>query len=169
MPKWIDVNGPVLANTVYSDGELVAKDTAITLPEIAFGTAEFKASGPLSLPIYSQIENMEATIHKGGVDIGLVKMLILEPKTIETRFALDVLKSDGNTTAIGAKAFMRLMPNKIPGISAESGTSIESDLTFTVTRYQLYVNGEEYWLIDKLAQIVRIHGKDYYDSLASLL
>lgn len=169
MAKWIDINGPVLGNTVYSDGQLVAKDTAITLPEIAFSTAEFKASGPLSLPIYSQIENMEATIHKGGVDLGLLSMLELEPKTIETRFAIDVLKSDGTTTAIGAKAFLRLIPNKIPGISGESGSAIESDLTFTVTRYQLIVDGEEYWLIDKLAQIVKVHGKNYYDSLASLL
>ena len=169
MAKWIDVHGPVLGCTVYNNGQLVAKDTSITLPEITFSTAEFKAAGPLSLPIYSQIENMESTIHKVGVDLGLLSMLDLEPKTIETRFAIDVLTSDGTTKAIGAKAFIRVAPNKIPGITGEAGTPIESDVTLTTTRYQLFVDGEEYWLIDKLAQIVRVHGKDYYNSLSSLL
>lgn len=167
--KWLDINGPVLANTVYVGGKLAAKDTSVTLPEITFSTAEFKAAGPLTMPIYSQIENMETTIHKGGTDLGLLSMLKLGPKTIEARFAVDVLKSDGTTTAVGAKAFLRVIPNKIPGITGEPGSPIESDLTFTTTRYQFYVNGEEYWLIDKLAQKVRVGGVDYYDSLSRLL
>lgn len=169
MPKWIDVNGPVLANTVYVDNKLSAKDTSITLPEIAFTTAEFKAMGALSLPIFSQIDNMETTIHKVGIDLGLLNMLTLEPKTLETRFALDVLKADGSTKAVGAKAFLRVVPNKIPSLAGEPGAAVESDATFTTTRYQLFVDGEEYWLIDKLAQIVRIHGVNYYDQIASLL
>lgn len=167
--KWLDINGPVMANTVYVDGKLAAKDTSVTLPEIAFSTAEFKAAGPLSLPIYSQIENMETTVHKGGIDFGLLSMLKLEPKTIEARFAVDILKSDATTVAIGAKAFLRVIPNKIPGLAGEPGTPIESDLTFTTTRYQLFVDGEEYWLFDKLAQKARVGGVDYYDSLSRLL
>lgn len=169
MAKWLDVSGPVMANTVYSDGELVAKDTSVTLPEITFATAEFKASGTLTLPIYSQIENMETTIHKGGVDLGLLKMLTLSSKTLEARFAIDVLQADGSTKPVGAKAFLKVAPNKIPSLAGEPGSPIESDITLVTTRYQLFVDGKEYWLFDKLAQKFRVDGKDYYDAINSLL
>ena len=32
MGKWVDIKGPVVADTVYSDNVLVAKDTSFTLP-----------------------------------------------------------------------------------------------------------------------------------------
>ncbi len=53
---WIDLNGPVLADTVYDAGKLVAKDVTITLPAINLLTADFKAMGTLVAP------------HTGSVD-----------------------------------------------------------------------------------------------------
>ena len=52
---WIDLNGPVLADTVYDAGKLVAKDVTITLPAINLLTADFKAMGTLTLPIIGKI------------------------------------------------------------------------------------------------------------------
>ena len=34
MAKWLDIKGPVVADTVYADSTLVAKDVAFTLPGI---------------------------------------------------------------------------------------------------------------------------------------
>ena len=36
MAKWLDIKGPVVADTVYADSTLVAKDVAFTLPGIEF-------------------------------------------------------------------------------------------------------------------------------------
>ena len=39
MGKWLDIKGPVVADTVYADNTLVAKDVAFTLPGLEFMTA----------------------------------------------------------------------------------------------------------------------------------
>ena len=80
---WIDLNGPVLADTVYDAGKLVAKDVTITLPAINLLTADFKAMGTLTLPIIGQIEAMEATVNKVGTDMGLRSMASLDSRTLE--------------------------------------------------------------------------------------
>lgn len=36
MEKWLDIKGPVVADTVYTDSTLVAKDVAFTLPVLNF-------------------------------------------------------------------------------------------------------------------------------------
>ena len=45
----------------------------------------------------------------------------------------------------------------------------ENELGYAVSRYQLFVDGTEYWLIDQLNQILRVGGKDYYKQIRSLL
>lgn len=43
MGKWLDIKGPVVADTVYADNTLVAKDVAFTLPGLEFMTADVMA------------------------------------------------------------------------------------------------------------------------------
>ena len=40
---WLDLKGPILADTVYIGGTLVAKDVTISLPAVTPVTADFKA------------------------------------------------------------------------------------------------------------------------------
>ena len=42
-------------------------------------------------------------------------------------------------------------------------------MTFTVLRYQLFINGREYCCIDKLNHILRIQGKDFYSKINPLI
>lgn len=49
MGKWLDIKGPVVADTVYADNQLVAKDTAFTLPGIEFLTADVQAMGNMTV------------------------------------------------------------------------------------------------------------------------
>lgn len=169
MSKWIDINGPVLANTVYLDGTLVAKDTTFTLPAITYGSAEHKVMGTINAPVPTMIDAMEAAVTKIGLDLGLRKMSTPGAKTLELRWAQDVTKADGTKKTVGCKAFLRASPKGIPGISGEVGGAGENDLTYAVTRYQLFVDGEEYWLVDQLNYILRIGGKDYAKEIANLL
>ena len=169
MNLWLDLKGPILADTVYDGGKLVAKDVTIVLPAVTPVTADFKAMGTLTMPIPGQIEAMEATITKIGIDLGLRSLVKLEAKTLEFRWAQDVKKSDGSTTTEGCKAFLRATSKGIPGLSVDPGNPSENELPFAVSRYQLFVAGTEYWLIDQLNQIMRIGGVDYCKNIRSLL
>lgn len=166
---WIDQNGPVLANTVYNEGKLVAKDVSFTLPSVTPLTSDFRAMGTLTLPLLGQIEAMESSITKIGVDHGLSGLVKMEAKTLEFRFVQDVRTSDASSIQRGCKAFLRVIPKNIPGLTIDPGNISENELTFAVTRYQLFINGQEQWLIDQLNQILRIAGKDYYNDIRSLL
>ena len=74
MAKWLDIKGPVVADTVYADSTLVAKDVAFTLPGIEFLTADVQAMGNMTVPLIGLLENMELSITKIGVDNGLRRM-----------------------------------------------------------------------------------------------
>ena len=72
---WLDLKGPILADTVYVDGVLAAKDVTIALPAVNLVTADFKAMGNLhGCRCIGQIEAMEASITKIGIDLGLRSM-----------------------------------------------------------------------------------------------
>ena len=141
---WLDLKGPILADTVYIGGTLVAKDVTIALPAVTPVTADFKAMGTYTAPILGQIEAMEASITKIGIDLGLRNMMKLESKTIEIRWAQDVKQADGSTKTEGCKAFLRCVSKGIPGLSVDPGNTSENEATFAVSRYQLYVGGAEY-------------------------
>ena len=169
MSLWLDLKGPINADTAYADGKLVAKDATIALPAITPLTTEHKAMGTMTLPIIGQIESMELSITKVGIDIGLLKLLKVGSITIEFRWAQEVIQSDGTSKVEGCKAFLRCVSKGIPGLGIEPGNPSENELAYEVTRYQLFVGGKEMWLIDRLNSIFRIDGKDYYSQIKSLL
>lgn len=169
MPDITNLNGPILADTVYMDGNLAARDVDVTLPGVTFMTADFRAMGTLTLPILGQIEAMELAITKIGVDLGLSKATSPESKTAEIRWAQDLKGLDGSTKTVGCKAFLRVVPKGLPGIGVTPGSTSENELTYAVSRYQLFVDGKEQWLIDQLNHKLRIDGKDYYEDIESLL
>lgn len=169
MSKFVPINGPVVGSTVYSDGTLVARDAAITLPEVTPVVVDVPAMGTMSIPVWQILENMETTITKIGIDQGLRKLIKPGMKPLEFRWVQIVTDANGNTKNVGCKAFIKGMTNKLPGIGLEVGSQSESDITIATTRYSLYVDGKEIFLIDRLAGIVRIDGKDYAGDISSML
>ena len=153
MGKWVDIKGPVVADTVYSDNVLVAKDTSFTLPGIEFLTADVQAMGTMTVPLIGLLENMELSVTKIGVDNGLSRLNRL----------------DGSQSTEGCKAFVRTLPSNIPEIGVEVGNATEIETTYNVTRLQIYANGVEVLCVDRLNQILRVNGKDYYQSIDNLL
>jgi phage tail tube protein FII len=166
---FVPINGPVVADTTYCENKLVARDVSITLPEVAAMTADVQAMGTLSLPILQIIEHMESAITKIGVDLGFASLITPDMKTIEHRWVQTVTDANGNTRNVGCKAFIKGIPNKIPGVGLEIGSAIEGEITIATTRYNLFVDGKEICLIDKLAGICRINGKDYAGDIGSML
>lgn len=166
---WQDMKNAVLADTCYCDNTLAAKDVSVTLPSVTFLTTEVNAMGTMDVVLPGLIEAMEAAITKIGIDVGLGKMLTPTKHSFEFRWAQNVLKSNGNTVPEGCKAFITGVPKGIPGASLEIGSNIENEITIGVTRYQLYCGGKEILLVDRLSQICRINGTDYYKNISSLL
>lgn len=165
---FVNINGPVVADTVYSDNTLVARDVSVTLPTVTPMTADLSAMGTMTMPIWQLIEHMEATITKIGIDKGLRSMLKPDMKPLEVRWVQTITDANGITKNVGCKAFLRGIPSNLPELGLEVGSASEQPATIAVTRYNLFVDGEEMWLIDRLSGIVRIGGKDYAD-LTSML
>lgn len=166
---FVPICGPVVADTVYSNGALVARDTSITLPEVTPATADMQAMGTMSMPIWQLIENMETTITKIGADKGLRALIKPDMKPLEFRWVQTVTDANGNNKEVGCKAFIKGIPSKIPGIGVAVGSASEGEVTIMTTRYSLFVDGEEMFLIDRLSNIVRIAGTDYAKALSSML
>lgn len=166
---FVDIAGPITGDTVYMDNTLVAKDVEAVFPEVTPTVAEVVAMGKMSLPIYQLLDNMELSITKIGVDLGFRAMTKPETSSLEIRFIQTKINENGKTTIVGCKAFFKCIPVKIPGITITLGESSSNEMTYAVMRYQLFVDGVEMFLIDRLAGIVRIDGKDYMQSVNSLL
>lgn len=169
MSAFVKICGPVVADTVYCENVLVARDVSVTLPEIVAMTAEVQAMGNLTIPIWQLLEHMETAITKIGVDIGLTSLVKPDMKPIEVRWVQTVTDANGTTKNVGCKAFITGIPTKIPGVGLEIGATIESEVTLATTRYNLFVDGREMFLIDKLSGICRIDGKDYAGDIGSML
>lgn len=167
--EFINLNGPIIANTVYVENQMVARDVGITLPEITPQTAELKALGTLTMPMWSLLDNLEMTITKIGIDMGLRSMITPKPLPMEARWIQAVTDAAGITREVGCKAFVRGIPTKVPGFGLTPGETTEAECTYTLYRYQLIVDGAELLLIDKLAGIVRINGQDYTAGIHSML
>ena len=166
---FMNINGPIVADTVYAENVLVAKDVEFTLPEVAPIMAEVEVMGVMSLPIWSRLENMEMSVSKIGFDKGLKALLKPALKPLEFRFPQETVDQNGNTKLVACKAFVKAMPTTIPGFGVVPGEASSNETAHTVTRYQLFVDGKELFLIDRLAGIVRIDGKDYAKEMNSLL
>jgi hypothetical protein len=167
---WLDIKGAVVADTVYDDGKLVAKDTSFTFPAISLMTADLNAMGTMTVPIVGLLENMELTITKIGEDKGLGILSKLDKHTLEFRWVQNVVTADGSSKVEGCKAFVRSFPpTSLPGIGVEIGSASENELTYSVNRVQIFVGGYEYLLVDRLSQILRVDGNDYMSEISKLL
>lgn len=161
MAKFVNICGPVVADTVYSENVLVARDVAVSLPAVTPMTADLPAMGTLTMPIWQLIENMEMAITKIGQDMGLRSLITPDMKPLEVRWVQTVTDASGSTKNVGCKAFLRGVPMKLPEVSLEVGAATEHEVTLSLTRYNLFVDNVEMFLVDRLAGKVRIAGKDY--------
>ncbi len=140
----MDKNAAVIADVMLINKKKVAEDVTFELPSVAFQTADVAAMGTLSIPLVGLLDDMTMTITKVGVDKGYGTMITPEKLAIKFRWVQDVVNGDGSVThKKGCKAFINAIPQEIPSLSVEIGSSTEAQPTYTVTRYQLVVDGKE--------------------------
>lgn len=165
----MDRHSAVTADVLLINKAKAAEDVSFELPGVALQTADVQAMGTLSLPLLGLLDDMTLKITKIGIDRGFAEMAKLEKMEMEFRWIQDKINEGGAVAHQGCKAFLNVIPQEIPGVSVELGSASELELTYTVTRYQLFVNGVEILLIDRLNQILRINGKDYMSDIKKLL
>lgn len=168
MGNFVNICGPVVADTLYIDGDLAARDIAATLPEIAYLTTTLQARGNWDVPLQGLFENMELAITKIGIDAGIGKMAKTGMRRLELRSVQSVQQVDGESKNQSIKVFATGLSNKIPGGSLEIGSAIENEMTYSLKRYQIFVDGEELVCIDRMGEC-RIMGKSITSGIDSLL
>ena len=166
---FVPISGAVVATTVYVNNVLVARDAAITLPDVTPMTATLPLMGEMEFPLWPLIGNMQATVTKVGIDLLSQTMIAPDLTPIEFRWVQQVMKMDGTTATVGCKAFMNGLTATLPGGSSEAGSPSENDHTFNLMRYRLVIDGQEVVLIDRTAGKVVINGRDYTSGVNALL
>lgn len=161
MGKWLDVKGPILADTVYADNRLVARDVEFTLPGLNFQTATISAMGNMDVALVGLLENMELTINKVGTDEGFSNLIGLGRRVFEFRWAQTSISKNGDSKTEGVKAFVKTLPLSIPDIAVKPGDAVTTEHKYTVTRLELYVGGEEKLVVDRLNTVLRVNRINY--------
>lgn len=165
---FVNINGPVVGDTVRAEGELVARDTGVTLPSVVPKTVDVSAMGTLTMPIWQLIENMEATITKIGVDLGLRSMLKPGMISLEVRWVQTVTDAGGQTRNVGCKAFLRGMVANLPEIGLEVGSIGEHGIPVMLTATTSLSTARRCGSSSAWPVKVRIFGVEYAD-LSSML
>lgn len=160
--------GPTVKTKVLIDGDVVAENVTIGLPDVSFQTAEVNAMGTMNVPI-ALTDNIEATIHQIGFDKGFYKALGLKKTKFECRWVENTITNEGEQKKFACKAFFTATATNIPGGDVAPGTSFDNAINLSVMRYQKYVDGQETVLIDKMNEICRLNGVDYAKEINDLV
>ena len=112
------------------------------------------------MPVWQLLDNMEMTITKIGVDMGLRRMITPQPTSMEVRWVRTVTDANGTAKNVGCKAFVRGVPTSIPGISLTPGEAGENECSITVWNYRLVVDGVDYINVGRFSNKLVIAGVD---------
>ena len=140
--KFQELKGACIASSVYAKGEQIGYNIPIKLPEVTPVIVEIQAAGgKLELPVWQQVEAMEASITKTGVSKEFLESLTPEPFDLISNVAQQSVSADGTSTAQHIKAFMRVIPKSAPGVEKPAKTNfrlLSSPISFTWTETSIW-------------------------------
>lgn len=161
----VDRQGGVVHNRVFIDGVEVARDVAVTFPDIMMMTTEIQAMGTMTMPLPGLFESFELSITRDGIDKQYASMLAPKSHDIEIREAVSMYKADGTYGTVYIKTYAAGVPLNIPGGSSEIGSKRSPEIKYTLSKYQQYADGEELCNIDRLNQVFVVDGVDYMEDV----
>ena len=147
----------VVASKYLIDGEVIAEQVKVTLPEIKWKTATISGAG-LTETMSSQID-LRSVTHADAV-----RAMAPGFRSHEIRFLRDTIGSDGTLFRAGTKIYLQAAAKSLTPGTVQIGSQMDSNAAYTVVRYRMVEDGEETFLIDQLNQIFKLGGKDYSDS-----
>ncbi|RGX53818.1 MULTISPECIES: phage major tail tube protein [Anaerotruncus] len=154
--------GAVGSMVVEANGHESTNVTSVTFSDVERPTSEIKGAGIMgafALPISGQVSPMTASIslRAAGSD---KKYFVGDNVDLEVRFVNDCRSTDGALFVAGTKIFMRGHTTKISNGKGEPGSTRDETIEYSVVRYREIVDGEETLLVDQIANVFRVGGKD---------
>ena len=168
MANFTDLSGPIVANTLYVDDVLVGRDISATLPDIEFMTATVQARGEWEIPIQTLFSTIELAITRVGMTVNGGKLMETGMRRIELRNVQSKTGVDGTSGNQSIKEFATGLCKTLPGGDITVGEAIEQEFSYSLKRYQVFVDGVELMCIDRTGTC-RINGKDITGGVESLL
>lgn len=167
--KALKTNGPVISDSLYCNGELIAREFSFSIGEIKPVTAEIQAMGTINVPINGLVEDTTCTITLKGTD-ELTKVLTRQERlSLEIRGVQSVIDTAGNEYKVGIKYFLTVMPMGVPGEDNAPGEVTTREYNFQLYSYQKVFNGETHIDMDRFANRYETDGKDWADDYVRLL
>lgn len=175
MAAFVEKAVTVEASTLYVNSTLAARDSKITLPAVTPATAEASGlMGTMNIPLLSEIESMEATVTKIGVDENAYLLTSPGSKSLMAKWVQEQLKSDGTLKPVGCMAELKCYPLVYsPELSIEVSSGTECEINYSVYEYKLTVDGVTVFHVNRLTSTLKVWDgkqlKDCSESWSSLL
>lgn len=166
------ISGSVIAHKLIRDGEETYDNVSCQLPSIEKSTTEMKGAGimgTIDMPMTGQFNSMVFTINTRSINKESVEFIKPGPQRLELRFLRDVMIADGSMIPQGTKIFITGVNKKYEPGKVETAATMDGSVEFEVLRYRQVIDGKETLLIDKLANVFKINGKDYMSEIRAAL
>lgn len=134
------------------------------LPDVNPVLAEHKSMAMIGKAEFTAgFDKMEATLKFNALSEAATLYCadFYTARTLTIRGSLEKYVADaGKVAEVPLVAILRGQFKKIPGLGLKQQDNPDTDTAFTVTGYELYVDGAELFSIDVLAMIYRVNGVD---------
>lgn len=156
-----NINGAIQRTSVYADGQLLAFNTTVTLPDITPTLAELLgAGGTFEMPVYSKLDPMECTVTVSGTSGPLFDACKPGKHELQVNLPQAKVQLDGSYSTSIIKAYLTVLPKMIPGGDYAWGEVKENSVTFSVVAYKITVDGETKFDVNVLSGDFESVGSD---------
>jgi len=155
----VDIKNPrtLIGSAVYmEDNRYIGTVEEIELPDLEFGTVETGA-GMKREQVVPVLEPMKARVKVSGDNYPMVKLFakqVTENATVFIRNDTTTARHDSLDVTLKGNGKMLKAP--IPG----AGEKMETEIEINVDVYIYMINGQKYYEIDALNNVLVIDGKD---------
>ena len=137
---------------------------SVDLPEITFQTQDVSGvgiGGTINYPSLWLTDSMAATLHWRSLTQDISEFSRQRAVTLQLYSAVNSYKnSDGSLEPMAIKIKMRVLPKKGTLGKLQPNELMDNETEFEVIRLEVYVNGSEEYLIDKVNYVLKLGGQE---------
>jgi len=166
------ISGSVIAQKLIADGVEIGDNVSCQCPSIEKATTEMKGAGimgTIDMPMTGQFNSMVFSISTRSINKNSTELIKPGPQRLEVRFLRDVMLPDGSMIPQGTKIFITGINKKYDPGKVENSATMDGSIEYEVLRYRQVIDGRETLLIDKLANVFKVNGKDYMSEIRAAL
>lgn len=160
---YVDPVKDVANNVPCADG------VTCTLPEISFPTTDVAIMGTLSVPDFTRLDNITASINVCIDNPDTEPLLQVGLQSWKVTWVSGILNANTGIEEYNShSAIVKGYVSNIPVHSVEEGGDGMAELTMNVVAYRQFKDGVELVSIDRLSNKLSINGVNYTQGINSL-